>query len=185
MKAMIVLDTTSAAQIQPNAFSVLTLVATLVAAYAAVVATWSLVWQILRARREQRSIVRVRTSWEGGPDGEKVVLQVINYSAHPVKVERWGWFAEGRGSQPQVQIGSPQGIEVPTHDSITIREDRGAALRGIDLVRERVVSWTLLTTGEEFHSEPTPSPRHREIDPRFEEYEARHGKPLPPGETQR
>jgi hypothetical protein len=159
--------------------SVLTLLAILVSAYAAVVATWSLVWQIRRARREHRSRVQVRTSWEGGPKGEKVVVQVINFSAHPVKVRNWGWFAEGKGPPPRVQTGQPDGIEIPTHDSVTIREDRNLALREVDLIRERVVSWIRLTTGEEFFSEPTPSPRHRDVDPRFAEYEARHGMPPP------
>ena len=55
-----------------------------IAAYAAVVATRALVWPILRARREHRSIVRVRTSWEGGRGGEKVVVNVANFSSHPV-----------------------------------------------------------------------------------------------------
>lgn len=122
-------------------------------------------------------MVQVRTSWEGGPQGEKVVVQVINFSAHTVKVRNWGWFAEGKGPLPRVQTGQPDGIEIPTHDSVTIREDRNLALRQFDLIRERVVSWIQLTTGEEFFSEPTPSPRHRDIDPRFAEYEARHGLP--------
>jgi hypothetical protein len=76
-----------------------------------------------------------------------------------------------------VQIGQPDGIEIPTHDSVTIREERNAALREVDLIRERVVSWVRLTTEEEFWSEPTPSPRHRDVDPRFAEDEARHSTP--------
>lgn len=143
------------------------LAAVLIAAYAAIVATASLVWQIARALREHKSVVRLRTTWktERGIDGEKhyVVTQVINFGMYTIKVDAYGWYAEGE-TGPRM-FHSPGGpLEVPPRDSITIELER-EMLTDINLKEDRVVSWVRLTTGEEFRAEPIPSPVHRDVLP--------------------
>jgi len=90
----------------------MTLAAIIVAIYAALVATASLIWQIVSALRRHRSRVQLRVTWEGGPGavsdegergGDLVVAQVINFSDHHVKVDSWGWYSEFDGPEPRTQ----------------------------------------------------------------------------------
>jgi hypothetical protein len=106
-----------------------TIAATIVGSLGFLVAAVSLGWQILRARRERRTVIRVQM-WRlivmplGGTRGIVLVIQALNESAHAVRVSKVG--LDTRMRVGGIQIGftawlPPAGATLPgviqPHDS--------------------------------------------------------------------
>lgn len=139
-------------------------VAVVVAAYAAVVATASLVWQIYawRHRQKSRVVVSVRlaiTSPAPGVTLHALSITATNNSEHAVRVTGAGLELNRPDGWQFHQALPLYGADLPgviqPHDAGVAMVDReGAEGEGLDLA-EPVVAWVRLATGEIVNSEPT------------------------------
>lgn len=139
-------------------------VAVAVAAYAAVVATASLAWQIYAWRHRQRSRVTVVVrlaiaSLAPGVTLQAITITATNNSEHAVRVTSVGLDLD-RGDgwqfhQPVPIYGASLPGVIQPHDAGVGMIDRATAVgEGLDLGKP-VVAWVRLATGEAVNSEPT------------------------------
>jgi hypothetical protein len=139
-------------------------VAVVVAAYAAVVATASLAWQIYawRHRQKSRVVVSVRLAIAAPAVGVTVhalAITATNNSEHAVRVTGVGLDLNRRDGWQFQQALPIYGADLPgviqPHDAGVAMIDREAAEdEGLDLSGP-VVAWVRLATGEIVNSEPT------------------------------
>jgi hypothetical protein len=139
-------------------------VAVAVAAYAAVIATASLGWQIYAWRHRQRSRVVVSvglaiSSPAPGVTVHAISITATNKSEHAVRVTGVGLDLNRRDGwqfhQPVPIYGANLPGVIPAHDSGAAMIDREAAENeGLDLT-EPIAAWVRLATGETINSEPT------------------------------
>jgi hypothetical protein len=139
-------------------------VAVAVAAYAAVVATASLVWQIYAWRHRQQSRVTVAVRLAIASPAPGVTLQAItitatNNSEHAVRVAGVGLDLNRRDGWQFHQPAPIYGADLPgviqPHDSRVSMIDRNdAENEGLNLA-EPIVGWVRLATDEVVKSEPT------------------------------
>ncbi len=139
-------------------------VAVAVAAYAAVVATASLGWQVYawRHRQQNRVTVSVRLAIASPAPGVSVQalsITATNNSEHAVRVTGVGVDLNRRDGWQFHQPAPIHGATLPgiiqPHDAGVSMIDRENAEReGLDLTKP-VVAWVRLATGEIVNSEPT------------------------------
>jgi hypothetical protein len=141
----------------------LSLVATIIAAYAAIVATAALIWQVYSwwHRRAAHLEVTVRIAVMMPPEGilHVVSIAAINRSEYRVRVRAFGLdFQDGRAATFQ-QYAPVEGATLPGeiehHDSaegfIHVANVQKA---GIDLY-EPITAWVRLATGDVVRSKAT------------------------------
>jgi hypothetical protein len=139
-------------------------VAVVVAAYAAVVATASLAWQIYawRHRQKSRVVVSIRLAIASPAPGVSVhalSITATNNSEHAVRVTGVGLDLNRQDGWQLHQAMPLYGADLPgviqPHDAGVAMVDReGAEGQGLNL-SEPVVAWVRLATGETVNSEPT------------------------------
>jgi hypothetical protein len=139
-------------------------VAVAVAAYAAVIATASLGWQIYawRHRQQSRVVVSVRLAISSPAPGvtvQAISITATNNSEHAVRVTGAGLDLNRQDGWQFHQAAPIYGATLPgviqPHDAGVAMIDRGGAEReGLDLTKP-VVAWVRLATGETINSEPT------------------------------
>jgi hypothetical protein len=139
-------------------------VAVAVAAYAAVVATASLGWQIYAWRHRQKSRVAVSVRLAIASPSPGVTVHVLsiaatNNSEHAVRVTGVGVDLNRKDGWQFHQAVAIYGATLPgvvqPHDAGVAMIDRGGAeAEGLSLA-EPVVAWVRLATGEVVSSEPT------------------------------
>lgn len=135
---------------------------TLIAAYAAAIATAGLAWQMYSWVRTHRTNVRVSISNAVMPDPLRGVLHVIsveaqNRSEHNVRVTSFGLEANDGSKRQLVFIDPVRGSGlpgvVPPHDSASGFQPIGAIdAQEVDL-RKPVVAFVQTTVGR-YHSQP-------------------------------
>ena len=139
-------------------------VAAVIAIYAAVVATGSLVWQIFTWRHKQRSRVEVSVRIAIAAPAPGVTQQAIsitaaNRSEHAVRVTSVGLDLnrdDGWQFHQAVPIlgASLPGIVQPHDAGVGMIDRENAEEEGLDLFQP-VVAWIRLSTGEICRSNPT------------------------------
>jgi hypothetical protein len=139
-------------------------VAAVVAAYAAIVATASLAWQVYAWHHRQQSRVAVSVRLAVASPAAGVTLHAIsitatNNSEHPVRVAGVGLDLN---RQDGWQFHQPTPIHGATLPGVIQARDAGVAMvdrataegEGLDLTKP-VVAWVRLATGETITSEAT------------------------------
>jgi hypothetical protein len=123
------------------------------AAYAALVGSSALAWEVLGWMRSRRSHIIVRYGF-GSDDpqdaSEWIVAFVINQGTQPARLTYWGVFNPGAETYVILRI-PPRDAVIAPGDVTRLK----ALVEDLPDVREgeTVAVWVELTTGEEFRSE--------------------------------
>jgi hypothetical protein len=140
---------------------------TIIAIYAGVVATASLLWQVYSWWHRRRHRVEVTASMAlighaGVRATQVIAVTATNRSEHPVRVAGAGLEAQdGSGfllhvvQQPEGTRATIPGIVQPNDSGQTYLERPVVEENGISVV-EPVVAWVRLATGEQLRSKPRP-----------------------------
>lgn len=133
-----------------------------IAAYAAVISTVAVAWQIYSWHRTHKTRVRVDVSdaYMTFPGTHVIAVNASNDNDHAIRITSWGLEAnDGTGEQLIIvrpMHGSTLPGPIPGHDSGSGFQDRDelSSSPALDL-RKPVVAFVRLATGERFCSKPT------------------------------
>jgi hypothetical protein len=134
----------------------------IIAAYAAVIATLGVAWQIYSWYRTHKTKVRVRIAlgYMTLPRMPVVTVSAHNDNDHPIRVTGWGIEANDGSGRQLFALQPIQGSTLPgpvaAHDCGDGYQDWNElrTLPQIDFTRP-VVAFANLATGERFRSKPT------------------------------
>lgn len=135
---------------------------TIIAAYAAVISTVAVAWQIYSWHRTHKTKVRVRltNAFMTLPPTRVIAVNASNDNDHAIRVTSWGLEANDGSGRQHVMVQPIAGSTLPgsiaAHDSGDGYEgwDELAGSPVIDFTRP-VVAFVNLATGERFRSKPT------------------------------